>query len=186
MLQILPSDVVQTVELQEYHGAFWMNLHVLCLSPLQIFSPLSQLWFHLIPVHPTLQPKDTTIALTHFGEIFQDIQMNRFHYKLPVSVKKLSPIQKDPKPLKKLRETKRHINRAPEKDWKLRQNEQWESVFRHKSIDGPLLSMGCRPCLKYQCKGSCFDDCTNKDSHVNLINDDKTKTEKFIKQLRGE
>ena len=130
--------------------------------------------------------KDTTIALTNFGEIFQDIQMNRFHYKLPVSVKKLSPIQKDPKPLKKLRETKRHINRAPEKDWKLRQNEQWESVFRHKSIDGPLLSMGCRPCLKYQCKGSCFDDCTNKDSHVNLINDDKTKTEKFIKQLRGE
>ena len=130
--------------------------------------------------------KDTTIALTNFGEIFQDIQMNRFHYKLPGSVKKVSPVHEEEKSQKKMKETKRHVNRSQEKDWKIRQNEQWESVFRHKSTDGPILSMGCRPCLKYHCKGSCFDDCSNKDSHVNLKNDDRSKTTAFIKQLRGE
>ena len=131
--------------------------------------------------------KDTTIELTNFGDIFHDIQMNRFHYKLPASVMKLTPpAQEDGSKQKKPRETVRHMNRSQERDWKLRQNEQWESVFRHRSTDGPMLSMGCRPCLKYQCKGSCFEDCTNKASHVKLQNEDKTKTNIFIKQLRGE
>ena len=130
---------------------------------------------------------DTTIILTNFGDIFQDIQLNRFHYKLPVSVKKLTSISQDENNSnKKQRETKRHVNRNPEKEWKIRPSEQWESVFRHRSTEGPELSMGCRPCLKYQCKGACFDDCTNKDSHVNLKGDDKSKTASFIKQLRGE
>ena len=130
--------------------------------------------------------KDTTIELTNFGEIFHDIQMNRFHYKLPVSVKKLAPPREEGKLQKKMRETVRHINRTQERDWKLRQNEQWESVFRHRSTDGPLLSVRCRPCLKYHCKGSCFEDCPNKESHTKLQNEDKSKTANFIKQLRGE
>jgi hypothetical protein len=131
---------------------------------------------------------DTTLLLTNFGDIFQDIQLNRFYYKLPVSVKKISPPsnQDDTCSNKKQKETKRHVNRNQEKEWKIRPSEQWESVFRHRSTDGPELSMGCRPCLKYHCKGACFDDCTNKDSHVNLKDSDKCKTDAFIKQLRGE
>ena len=132
---------------------------------------------------------DTTIILTNFGDIFQDIQLNRFHYKLPVSVLKLTTSQQDDEGSrnnKKQKETKRHVNRNQEREWKIRASEQWESVFRHKSTEGPVLSMGCRPCLKFHCKGACFDDCSNKDSHVNLKDDDKSKMTSFIKQLRGE
>jgi hypothetical protein len=136
--------------------------------------------------------RQTTIALTNFGDIFLKILTNEFHYNLPLSVKKINKQtqddwntkegpQKKPKP-----STERVINPSIVSEWKLRQNEQWETVFRHKSVNGPLLSMGCHPCLKYQCKGWCFKDCANKASHTQLKNGDKEKTSKFIKSLRGE
>ena len=54
-------------------------------------------------------------------------------------------------------------------EWKLREQEKWESVFQGKSNDGPSLSLGCKPCLKFYVKGRCFDDCCNKNSHKILI-----------------
>ena len=71
-------------------------------------------------------------------------------------------------------------------DWKLHPNEQWETVFRYKYVKGPRLSVNCLPYLKYYCKGWCFKDCTSKASHKKLLNDDKSKTNDFIKSLRGE
>ena len=71
-------------------------------------------------------------------------------------------------------------------EWKLRHSESWMTVFREKTSDGPLLSMHCKPCLKYHVKGICYDDCKNKKSHCALVGDDKVKTDDFIKSLRGE
>ena len=122
--------------------------------------------------------------------------MNEFHYALPISVKKLKQSENDKgrksgsPPPKKPRPTPtsadRIINNNILDSWKIRSNEKWETVFRHKSINGPLLSTGCHPCLKYQCKGWCFKDCANRASHVQLKNEDKKKTDIFIKSLRGE
>ena len=40
--------------------------------------------------------------------------------------------------------------------------------------------------MKYHVKGYCFKDCKNKNSHRVLEGEDKRKTDKFIKELRGE
>ena len=140
--------------------------------------------------------KQTTTELTNFGDIFLKILTNEFHYALPLSVKKLkkqdgnrgrtgSPPPKKPKPTP-TGGSDRVNNTSLLDAWKVRPNEKWETVFRHKSINGPLLSTGCHPCLKYQCKGWCFKDCANRASHTQLKNEDKTKTDTFIKSLRGE
>jgi hypothetical protein len=136
----------------------------------------------------------TTTELTNFGDIFFKILTNEFHYCLPNCVKKFKKpeLDKTRKPgspsLKKTRpnSAERIQNTAMNEDWKVRPNEKWETVFRHKSIQGPLLSVGCHPCLKFQCKGWCFKDCANKASHIKLKGDDKIKTDTFIKSLRGE
>lgn len=136
--------------------------------------------------------KQTTTALTNFGDIFLKILTNEFHYTLPLSVKKMkkqTPGNWDTTegPLKRPKPSAERVTNPSTVDtWKLRQNEQWETVFRHKSVNGPMLSMGCHPCLKYQCKGWCFKDCSNKASHTQLKNADKEKTSKFISSLRGE
>ena len=140
--------------------------------------------------------KQTTPELTNFGNIFMKILTNEFHYVLPTSVKKLiqpdtgkqgrpnSPPAKKTKPNTT---TSDRVNNPNILDaWKIRSNEKWETVFRHKSINGPVLSTGCHPCLKYQCKGWCFKDCANRASHTQLKNEDKSKTDSFIKSLRGE
>jgi hypothetical protein len=138
--------------------------------------------------------KQTTTELTNFEDIFLRILTNEFYYSLPNCVKKFKKTEpgrssgSGSPSLKKNRpnSSERVQNTSMNEDWKLRQNEKWETIFRHKSIQGPLLSMGCHPCLKYQCKGWCFKDCANKASHTKLKNDDKTKTDNFIKSLRGE
>ena len=133
----------------------------------------------------------TTTALTNFGDIFMKVLTNEFHYTLPRSVKKLSKPDNDPwdmtgGPQKRKKQSDRVANPSIVDEWKVRQNEQWDTVFRHKSVKGPVLSTGCHPCLKYQCKGYCFQDCSNKASHIQLKKDDKEKTSSFIKSLRGE
>ena len=134
----------------------------------------------------------TTTALTNFGDIFMRVLTNEFHYTLPKSVKKLTKPESDPwdrtggPPKRPKQNSERVINSSLVDDWKLRQNEQWDTVFRHKSVKGPTLSIGCHPCLKYQCKGYCFKDCANKASHIQLKKEDKEKTSTFIKSLRGE
>ena len=134
----------------------------------------------------------TTAELMNFGDVFLKILTNEFHYNLPANVKKLKRPNHTPSdnldlPQKRAKQTsERIVNPSCNESWKIRQNEQWETVFRHKSVDGPLLSMNCHPCLKYHCKGWCFSDCKNKASHINLKNEDKAKTSAFIKSLRGE
>ena len=76
-------------------------------------------------------------------------------------------------------------NSAIVADWKLKDSESWDKVFREKTAEGPILSLSCRPCLKYHVKGVCYDDCKNRDSHKSLAGHDKDKTDKFIKSLRG-
>ena len=70
--------------------------------------------------------------------------------------------------------------------WKLRNNETWNTVFRQKTVEGPLLSLSCKPCLKFHVKGHCFSDCKQKASHCSLKDDDFNKTNEFIKTIRGE
>ena len=134
---------------------------------------------------------DTTITFTNFVQIFNDIQLNRFYYTLPASIKKLEP--KDEKSRneyernpKKQKEAQAVQNNKLVREWKLRNNEQWNTIFRGKSREGPELSIGCKPCLKFHLKGWCYEDCNFKASHQELKNEDKQKTETFIKGLRGE
>ena len=138
--------------------------------------------------------KQTTTELTNFGDIFLKILTNEFHYALPVSVKKLKKSEQErggkpgSPPSKKSKLTSasdRVMNSNILDAWKVCSDEKWETVFRHKSINGPLLSTGCHPCLKYQCKGWCFKDCANRSSHIQLKNEDKKKTDNFIKSLQG-
>ena len=134
----------------------------------------------------------TTTELTNFGDIFLKILTNEFHYRLPQSVRKIINPREDKRerdggPQKKSKQSADRVTNPSIVDkWKIRQNEQWETVFRHKSVNGPVLSTGCHPCLKYQCKGWCFKDCANRASHIQLKNDDKDKTGAFITRLRGE
>ena len=46
--------------------------------------------------------------------------------------------------------------------------------------------MECRLCLKYHVKGICYSDCAHKASHCIITGDDKIKSDKYIKTLRGE
>ena len=70
--------------------------------------------------------------------------------------------------------------------WKLRQNEKWDTIFRGQSKAGPDLAGGYKPCLKYHVKGFCYEDCAFAKNHEEIKGQDKEKTEKFIKSLRGE
>ena len=72
------------------------------------------------------------------------------------------------------------------REWKLRNDEKWETVFRSKSQQGPTLSIGCKPCLKFHAKGFCFEDCALLKSHISLSPEDTVQTANYIKELRGE
>ena len=124
---------------------------------------------------------ETSLDLVDFSSLFTDVQHNRFHYILSPNISKVS---KDHS--KKQKITNLIINENLKKELKLREQEKWESVFRGKSNDGPKLSLGCKPCLKFHVKGRCFDDCRNKNSHKILNSEDEKKTSEYIKTLRGE
>jgi hypothetical protein len=128
--------------------------------------------------------EDTDLSLMNFTQLTQDIQLNRFNYLLPPCVTSSSQSEKDHSQKKKKFETERNTNVT--REWKLRSSESWESIFQNKTNDGPTLSFGCKACLKYQVKGICYDDCKHKDSHKILQGKDKVKTDKYIKELRGE
>ena len=78
------------------------------------------------------------------------------------------------------------INNAVLKDWKLRNYEKWETVFMNKTSEGPYLSVGYKPCLKYHVKVLCYSDCIHQFSHRVIEKYDIMKTVNHIKQLRGE
>ena len=133
--------------------------------------------------------KDTTTSLTNFGNIFLKTLTTKFVYLLPTSVKILNR-KEDELENKNNKKTHTNLDRVVNNnmnvDWKLRADEQCDTVFIYKSVNGPTLSMSCLPCLKFYCKRLCFKDCTNKISHKKLYNDDKVKTVAFIKSLRGD
>ena len=135
---------------------------------------------------------DTDLSLIEFSSLISDVQFNRFAYFLPPSVASVKEEPKkdsdeEEKVTKKKKEAPKYIkNENQVSDWKLRNNETWGTVFKHKSIEGPVLSTGCKPCLKYHVKGGCFADCKLKSTHCQLKSDDKQKVNDFIKSLRGE
>ena len=128
--------------------------------------------------------EDTDLSLMDFSHLTQDIQLNRFNYLLPPCVTSTTQTDKDQLQKKKKFESERNTNVT--REWKLRPSEAWDSIFQNKTNDGPTLSLSCKPCLKYQVKGICYSDCKHKESHKTLLGDDKTKTDKYIKELRGE
>ena len=136
---------------------------------------------------------ETDLTLVDFSTMISDIQLNRFVYALPPSIAKLVPQEEEgrktkPNGGKSHDRDKVSVVRNNEMDsnWKLRRQETWNNVFRNKTIEGPMLSMQCHPCLKYHVRGTCFEDCKNKSSHCVLKGDDRSKINTFIKSLRGE
>ena len=138
---------------------------------------------------------ETDIELMDLGQLFRDVLLNRFNYGLPPSIRNLHTSETKPPPPKKPKTVREDSTKTTagwinnpniHKDWKMRKGEQWDTAFKGKSRLGPQLSLGCSPCLKYQVKGACFDDCYFKKSHCQLTSEDKTKTDTFIKSLRGE
>jgi hypothetical protein len=135
---------------------------------------------------------DTDLSLMDFSPLIQDIQLNRFNYMLPPSISKISNDQAADSSTKKKQGRNNEDTAKPvrnpniNKDWKLRPNEKWDTVFKNMTLTGPTLSLGCKPCLKYQVKGICYDDCRQICSHRTLSDEDKALTDKFIKELRGE
>ena len=140
---------------------------------------------------------ETSITLFTFASLFEDIMMHRFYYILPLSVKKVKSGGEDKKGgdtkgKENTREPKRQRkaelirNDNIPREWKVRQGESWDNVFRNKTLSGPNLSCGSKFCLKFWVKGFCFSDCRQKASHEALSDEDKEKGEGYIKELRGE
>ena len=138
----------------------------------------------------------TSLDLVEFKSIMAKVRLNDFQCYLPPSIKK---IIKDPtkkrdsdnsnQPTKNNAKRNKHEanivrNDDSNKEWKLQENEKWNTMFRHKTKDGPLLSDKCQPCLKFHVKGFCFDDCKFKDTHRKLDGKDFTTTDEYIKKLR--
>ena len=136
----------------------------------------------------------STREYLNFQMILMALELNSFNYFFQPAIKQLkrdrekehdncSKLDKNKKP--KFQERSRETNHNMQKNWKLRSNENYETVFRDKVKQCPILSMGCKGCHKFHNKGFCYSDCNNKDSHCKLIGDDKEKFDKRIKQLRG-
>ena len=136
--------------------------------------------------------EDTSIMLLTFSSLFDDIMMHRFYYILPLSVKKIKGKNEEKKDYEATREKKKprkveYIkNHNVPSEWKLRQGESWDTVFKDKTLSGPELSCGAKFCLKYWVKGLCFSDCRQKCTHSPLNGEDKAKADAYIKELRGE
>ena len=68
--------------------------------------------------------------------------------------------------------------------WKLGGNKDWSIVFQVKIKEGPQLSCGTYPCLKWHVKDVCFTDCAFRKSQVKLNEEEVAKTTEFIRKLR--
>ena len=134
--------------------------------------------------------------LIDFADIFKNVRKGTFHRFLPSSVVKVinekDGNKRDTKKPKNSSNSnnilKPVMNTQPVKAWRLRANKNYEKVFggRKKEAFSPKLSVGCFPCTKWHTKGYCFEDCPNAKSHKILEGDNWKKTDKFIKDIRGE
>ena len=131
---------------------------------------------------------DTSLELTNFSSIFIDIQMSRFQYNLPPVVKRagLDVDDKVSKKPNKRQKVEQVTNQNLKKEWKLRGNENWNTIFRGKAREGPILSVGCQGCHKFHNRGFCYEDCRFKASHKELNESDTKKFGDYCKILRGE
>ena len=139
---------------------------------------------------------DTDLTIVNFSTLTQDFTLNRFQYFLPPSVMEIvngnndedkENLQRKSKKKKESQQSERVKNEEMRNDWKLKDSKNWDSTFKNKNVEGPMLSFGCKPCLKYHVKGVCYTDCKYKEAHRNITNtDDAEKTSKFISGLRKE
>ena len=135
---------------------------------------------------------DTDLDLVDFTTLFKDILLSRFDIKLPPNIAKVKNSESNTESSGLPKKVKIQVppvmvrNTSQIREWKLRNDERWETVFRSKSRQGPTLSVGCKPCLKFHAKGFCFDDCALIKSHATLNSEDNKATTNFIKELRGE
>ena len=145
-------------------------------------------WLHECLAATTI--RDTTIELVTFSDILTDIKLNKFNIFLPGNIKKLSK-RSAPNELNENRNKKNKLDNQVRNDdqvadWKMQPKESWNKTFKGKIKNGPMLSCGTYPCLKYHVKGICYDDCAFKKSHIRLVGDDEKKADTFIKKLRSE
>ena len=139
-------------------------------------------------------PMDISPRWLNADSICESVEMNEFYYTLPASVKSIaSPAEEERRGKKRKAEKDKEgqvsvkvVNKNQVEEWKLRDGEDYTTVFRHKVKGGPKLSMGCHGCHKYHNKGWCYSDCDNAASHCVLVGDDETKFDARVKALRGE
>ena len=101
------------------------------------------------------------------------MQLSRFNYILPPSISKVSKTEPKFDLSNETRNKKKKIvelrrNLEVEEEWKIRPTEMWDTVFKNKVKEAPFLSIGCKPCLKYQVKSIRYTDCINQASHCKL------------------
>ena len=101
-------------------------------------------------------PSDVSPRWLNADSICESIEMNEFYYTLPASVKSIatpddrSRKRKAEEEKEKGKQTsERVVNQNLVKDWKLKDREDYMTVFRHKVRGGPKLSMGCYGCHKF-------------------------------------
>ena len=140
----------------------------------------------------------TCMELVDFGTLITDLKLNRFYCDLPDSIKMIAndqDLQKDNTTNQGIKKRKANdsiskqspkiiVNDDLRNEWKLPEGESWQ-LWRHKVGQAPTLQCKAKPCLKYHIKGSCFEDCTNKASHTNLVGEDYKKTDEFIRKTRA-
>jgi hypothetical protein len=139
-------------------------------------------------------PMDISPRWLNADSICESVEMNEFYYTLPASVKSIaSPAEEERRGKKRKAEKDKEgqvsvkvVNKNQVEEWKLRDGEDYTTVFRHKVKGFPKLSMGCHGCHKYHNKGWCYSDCDNAASHCVLVGDDETKFDARVKALRGE
>ena len=185
-LVIKCQDNKRMLKASQYHDPDFIA-KLMCSVDHRIFQWLTQ-------CSQVQSVESTTVSLLDFSSLFEDVMMHRFHYILPLAVKKISPPKRDmdkgegsgDKDRKKARRAAMVRNEAIPLEWKLQDSENWDNVFRNKTMEGPTLSMGCKFCLKFWVKGVCYDDCKQKMSHGALTDGDKEAGAAFIQELRGE
>ena len=139
------------------------------------------------------EPMEVSSRWLNADSICESIEMNAFYFTLPASVKSI--VASDEKSRKRKAEddkakekksSEKVVNHNQVQEWKLREGEDYTTVFRHKVKGSPRLSMGCHGCHKFHNKGFCYMDCDNAASHCVLVGDDYDKFDARVKALCGE
>lgn len=77
-------------------------------------------------------------------------------------------------------------NHNQKDELKLKDQKEWDKVFRKKSGNGKPLSDGSHPCLKFFVKGFCYTNCYFGKSHRELSPADEKIVCEYVKDLRSQ